>query len=89
MQFGSAAAGGHRGAALQPPVLFADIPFAEPGAYEQPGLWHTADTLPELARDRAAVIGPSDLGTKGGRRIPDGDSGTSVTVSVLGVKGAG
>lgn len=33
----------------RPPVLFTGIPLADPAAYERAGLWHTADTLPELA----------------------------------------
>ncbi|MEV0354897.1 FAD-binding protein [Nocardia sp. NPDC050697] len=37
------------GAAPEPPVLFTGVPLADPAAYEQAGLWHTADTLPALA----------------------------------------
>ncbi|MBF6451132.1 FAD-binding protein [Nocardia elegans] len=36
-------------AGLQPPVLFASVPLADRQAYLDAGLWHTADTLEELA----------------------------------------
>ncbi|BDU00076.1 FAD-binding protein [Nocardia sputorum] len=39
----------HSGEVPQPPVLFTGIPLADPEAYERAGLWHAADTLPELA----------------------------------------
>ncbi|MFI9411283.1 FAD-binding protein [Nocardia gamkensis] len=39
----------YSGDATQPPVLFTGVPLADPADYEHAGLWHTADTLPELA----------------------------------------
>jgi 3-oxosteroid 1-dehydrogenase len=49
-----------------PPVLFTGVPLANPSDYVEAGLWHAADTLPELA-DQIGI--PADQLTQTVKRL--------------------